>query len=385
MTHTTFRPARQSGMSLVELMVGMLIGLIGIIIITHLYLTNEQYKRSTTASGASQVNGTIALFALERDLRMAGFGLNHTSAFNCNCDFVSNPGCSAIQYYYDGRYSMPPNATMTNARNALALFPVVITAFPDQPDVLSIFYGGDNERVLATKVTETMVNPADPIKVDGTAGFENGNLLVMVNTTVSPHVCALTQVTLVDKVSSRLEHDVNTTWNPPGSILPAFPVDSLVFNLGTPPPAGTVTAPGAPVWRTYGISNGRLQSTDQIFALGGGTSQDVMNGIVDLQAQYGKDTSNDGAVDVWEKTFPVTGADWNQVLAVRIALLVRSEEYVKPSTPGGACEATTTANKPTWAGGTFPTIEAAGALPSCYRYRVFETVVPLRNMIWRFE
>jgi hypothetical protein len=24
-----------------------------------------------------------------------------------------------------------------------------------------------------------------------------------------------------------------------------------------------------------------------------------------------------------------------------------------------------------------------GGLPSCYKYRVFETVIPLRNMIWR--
>ena len=54
--------ARQSGMSLVELMVGMAIGLIGITIITHLYLVNEKYKRSTTGSGTAQVNGAIALY-----------------------------------------------------------------------------------------------------------------------------------------------------------------------------------------------------------------------------------------------------------------------------------------------------------------------------------
>src|SRR3970282_1880450 len=35
---------RQACMSLVELMVGMLIGLIGIVIITHVYVTNEETK-----------------------------------------------------------------------------------------------------------------------------------------------------------------------------------------------------------------------------------------------------------------------------------------------------------------------------------------------------
>ena len=75
--------ARQAGLSLVELMVGMMVGLIGIIIISHLYITNEQYKRSTTGSGAAQVNGAIALYSLERDLRMAGYGINNASALGC--------------------------------------------------------------------------------------------------------------------------------------------------------------------------------------------------------------------------------------------------------------------------------------------------------------
>ena len=68
--------------------------------------------------------------------------------------------------------------------------------------------------------------------------------------------------------------------------------------------------------------------------------------------------------------------------------LKKRQHYEKPSTAGGPCEATTAANRPAW-GGTanlpFPTFDAPGALPSCYKYRVFETVVPLRNMLWRSE
>ncbi len=33
-----------------------------------------------------------------------------------------------------------------------------------------------------------------------------------------------------------------------------------------------------------------------------------------------------------------------------------------------------------WRGGAF---NVPGGIPSCYGYRVFETVVPIRNMIWR--
>ena len=89
-------------------------------------------------------------------------------------------------------------------------------------------------------------------------------------------------------------------------------------------------------------------------------------------------TANDGVVDQFTSTTPTTVVGWQQVLAIRIGVLARSQAYQRPDPPGSACTTTTTA--PTWTGGTFTTPET---IPSCYRYSVFETVVPLRNMIWR--
>jgi type IV pilus assembly protein PilW len=370
---------RSTGMSLIELMVGAAIGLIGIVIITHVYLTNEQHKRTTTAAGGAQTNGAIALFALERELRQAGYGLNSSFAFQCNCDATTNAGCSAIQYYYDLKYSFPPNASMLNSRNSLSLYPFIITDQVNGPDVLSVFYGSNSERALSTILVDNMVTPGADMKPDGTAGFAVGNLIVLQNGTT----CAMYQVTGV--VAQTLLHAANQ-WNPGGGgTLPTFAKDSTrVFNLGS-----------RPVWKTFGIASGKLQVTDQLAVLtAAAVSQDLMDGIVDLQAQYGKDTNDDNAIDVWTKQLPAAAGtnfsanDIAQIKAVRLAVLARSEHYEKPSTAGGACEATTTANRPTW-GGTdylpFPTFDAPGALPSCYKYRVFETVVPLRNMLWRSE
>ena len=57
----------------------------------------------------------------------------------------------------------------------------------------------------------------------------------------------------------------------------------------------------------------------------------------------------------------------------------------KPDPATGVCN--TTATAPTWAGsreGTSPAINlTADANWQCYRYKTFETVVPLRNMLWR--
>ena len=78
-----------------------------------------------------------------------------------------------------------------------------------------------------------------------------------------------------------------------------------------------------------------------------------------------------------------TGAQWLQVLAVRVGMLARIGNYERPSVSGGNCDATTVA--PTWSGGNFPAVNIATVTSQdrCYRYRVFETTVPLRNMIWR--
>jgi type IV pilus assembly protein PilW len=83
---------------------------------------------------------------------------------------------------------------------------------------------------------------------------------------------------------------------------------------------------------------------------------------------------------VWDTVPPPDATAWQRVIAVRVGVLVRSQNFEKPSVAGGPCEATLVASAPAWAGGAFT---VPGGLPSCYKHRVFETVIPLRNMIWR--
>lgn len=371
---------RESGMSLVELMVGMAVGLIGIVIIAHLYVTNEKYKRSTTGAGTAQVNGAIALYTLERDVRMAGYGFNHSAALNCTCDKVANPNCSSVQYWYNGTYSSPPGPS-AGALPPLTFAPVVITETPNLPDTITLLYGNDPERMLPGKLTESMPQPSSEFKVDGTAGYTVNDMVLVTN----GGSCMMTQVTQVQDAASHLQHNPGpNSWNPAGggSLLPAFPAGANLFNLGNP------------IWRTYSIDavkKDKLQLQEIISVTGGPTAPTaalpLVDDILDLQAQYGKDTDDNGTVETWDTVTPTTGAQWQQVLAVRIAILARSPNYERPTNPGDPCEATTTANRPQWgdpgALQDFPVLMVAGYLPTCYKYRVFETIIPLRNMIWR--
>ena len=365
---------RERGMSLVELMVAMLIGLIGIVIITHLYITNDKYKRSTTGAGTAQVNGAVALYTLEREIRMGGYGVNHSMALGCTCAGVN---CSPVQYYYNGNSSFPPAGAAAGALPARVLAPVLITDNPGGPDAITVLYSVANERMLPAAISESTVAPNHDYKVDGSQGFQDNNLILV----VQGGTCLLRQVSKVQTGTTTLEHRTGP-YNPVASYAPGLTAGAAVFNLGTP------TATGGPVWRSFYIANNRLQSEDLLRTLATwpvASPQALVDDIVDLQAQYGKDdgsvpgtTADDGVVDVWDAVPPPDATAWRRVLAVRVAVLARSQNFEKPNVAGGPCEATTAA--PAWSGGA---LTVPGGLPSCYRHRVFETVIPLRNMIWR--
>ena len=200
---------------------------------------------------------------------------------------------------------------------------------------------------------------------------------------------------------------------------------SRVFNLGNlynTPPGGTAPA-YLPVYNFYAIANGSLTVTSQ-FQVDNGQPvvTSVADNIVHMRALYGLDdgindgvtvTHNvgaakkgDGIVDryVDAATFnallalapPPAPTPWANLIAVRIAVVSRS---ALPETTrdalGNIVPCTTTQSEPTWSGTPWAAalnyrtrldVSAIVAAPDdwkCYRYRVFETTIPLRNWIWK--
>ena len=125
-----------------------------------------------------------------------------------------------------------------------------------------------------------------------------------------------------------------------------------------------------------------------------------------LRAQYGRDTTDgnlldptismDGTVDVWDQTVatsvtPVStipAANTNtcglaRIAAIRLALVTRSSQPEKA--PGGV---NVTAAAPTWVGSATAPIDLTLTRPDTatwptwadFRYKVFETTVPIRNI-----
>ena len=71
------------GMTLIEVMIAMTVSLVVALAVYQTFAASEGYRRSATAGGDATFNGSLAMYSLQRELRMAGFGLNSTELLGC--------------------------------------------------------------------------------------------------------------------------------------------------------------------------------------------------------------------------------------------------------------------------------------------------------------
>lgn len=352
------------GMSMPEILAAVLIGLIGMVVIMQVYATSEERKRTTTGTSDAQISGNIAMFTLASAIRSAGFGM--VSADN------NMLGCTTRAY----------NVNRGTPDFTFLMAPAVITAgAAGAPDQLTVIYGSSPNVVEGEAFVSTGASAADfPLK--NAAGFQVGDLVVASETGLN---CSMAEVTgFLPASINTVQHANAVTYNYVDSagntITPTasynkvggsgvdYSSNALLFTLGRSP---TVV--------TYQISSEKLQTNTLVPYLAVPTA-DIGDGIVQLKAQYGKDTDGDGVVETWNTTLPANATQWMQVRAVRIALLARSARLEKLRSDGSHV----TVAAPTWNGGTAFVVPAPadGTDWHDYRYRVYETIVPMRNMIW---
>lgn len=347
------------GMTLVEVLISMVISLVVTLAAYQTFAASEGYRRAATSGGDATFSGSIAMYALQRDLRMAGFGINTTSVLGCR-----------VLAWDEG---------VTPARDfQFTLAPVVITqGIGNAPDTLEITYSSSDAAPVPVRLTQATPNTTTLYYIDNNFGIAAGQLLVVAE---PGRDCSLHQATNTPSLmpagqQDRLRHDDGTYTSPVGTVVasrynkpsgtgPNYTLAGIVYSIGQ-----------APVVNRYYIQNENLVSDPVLL---GNVAQPVASGIVQLQAQYGRDTNADGVIDIWSEVAPASSTEWAGVIAVRLALVARSA-VAERADGNGNCTTTTAA--PTWAGGTFDL--SARADWRCFRYRVFESTISLRNMIWR--
>jgi type IV pilus assembly protein PilW len=373
------RPALQRGVTLVELMVGLLIGLLATLVIAQVAIVFEGQKRSTTGGSDAQLNGALALQTLQRDIQLSGYGIATGGGAGCKLRGLRSG-------------TVPPwdDKPMVAVRIEDGT-----DATKGAPDSLFMLFSGKPGTAfysLPIRVYQNHTHENSEFVLDDRTNVGNakGDMMVAVPTTtalqVTPNWCSVFNIsTDPGTTGNRILHQPGTDgpWNQdntntvfPGTLNAdiSYAAGSHLINLGKMP------------YREYSLasgSGGGLQMREVNSDTAQWVSADTLfPQIVNLQAVYGKDTLTAAPgpyrlADTWNNTTPTTPDGWSRVIAVRIALVARSTQFEK--------EAVTTV-EPTWMpDGVTPQTLKVDHLDGWqhYRYKVFEAAVPLRNMLWQ--
>ena len=384
---------KNRGLSLIELMVGVVIGMIAIIIIMQVAITFEGQKRTTVGTAGAMDEGAVGLFTLRKEIQSAGYGMADPDILAC------------LVQAHEARF----DNLATAADFSFSIFPVLITqGVSGAPDSITVNYS--SSPMLATAASLIQNFPGDEttnLKLNNRYGFNAGDVVILANPTVlapsppSPagtRQCSMYQVTALpaaagetDEVKHELAQYVNSAgatvpsrFNKSGGLGIAYPANTTkIFNLG-----------GNPVSSVFSIVNNQLVFQDQL--TGAPTPLVLLDNVISFQAQYGFDTRPGAQVNLQVTQFSDTvidadgsgvagnSDDWMRLGAVRVAIVVRNKYPERPDATTGLCNTTT--NVPAWTWGSIP---EAVLDPTdtdewkCYRYKVFESVIPLRNMFWK--
>lgn len=385
------RPRRQmTGLNLIEVMVGLAIGMIGVVIILQAMQFFEARQRTTTAGSDAQVTGTLAMYELDRDIKQAGMGFGRATRDGAAPTYL---GCTV-------------DASNTATGNFDFLFtPVLITqGAAGAPDQIDVLYGSSRLYVTG-QIFDASPGPSSKT-TRVIAGFQPGDLVIIAAETGGQ--CALAEITANNNADGRtLEHatavqytiagaygggQVTALYNPVGGTGTTL-LSGQLFNLGPRPDVGN-NVPVATFHR-WAIANNRLVLTNLLTSdPDAPTVTEVAENIINLQAQYLIDDDNDPSTAlVVSDVAPTAPANWSNVQAIRLAVLARSRQYERELVNGVVAQITP--NAPTWAGGAFVMTNIDGSASGVadgsandwrqYRYRVYESTVVLRNMIWGLE
>ena len=399
MRSTGHRPGvAQAGFSLVELMVGLTVGLIVILVVTQTLAIFEGQKRTTTSGADAQQSGLLGLFSIEQDVRMAGAGFTSIPTFSC-VNFYS--------YYKQTSAANPPAALGSGFTPVPVLIQDAGTGPGANSDQIIVRTGANFAGSVPSRLIEPLLSTTTPFNllVERSYDFTNQDLIVLVDPTF-PN-CTLMRVTAVTPLQRQLSvasgqyPEFNP--NPRPSGWPAqYPAQSWVYRVGTTGMGGVGT-------RTFSVdANQSLQVVDSNGAQSGILASDIVN----LQAQYGLSTAaNTKDIASWVNptgsfaaaTLAGSGgvANRQRIKAIRVAIVARSNNReaglvtsqcaaVNNNRPDCACvnAATTNFGPCAWrddATNPGPTIDLRSDPDwQHYRYKVYQTIIPLRNSIWPY-
>lgn len=320
------------GFTLIELMVAMAIGLALTLALTTVMIRHDGGKRTLVSSNDLSLTSSFVSFSLDRELRSAGSGFTQSwrDTFGCLLR-VARSGTQILPRA--AAFPAPFDAVPQQVR----LAPLLIHAGAGDggSDVLAVATGAAGLGETPIRVQPASVTATD-LRVTSTVGLRANDLVLVsedgvgcvVQQVASPFTGGATQLLSFGGAYAQAEIDSVqlVSFSTAGT---AF-VSLLGNTTGSPP-----------MLRLFGLgANATLFSHDILRLDGTDSVQPVVDGVADLRALYGVDTSvvADGIIDAWvlPTAAGFTAAELSdgsqaarermlRILAVRVGMVLRSD------------------------------------------------------------
>jgi type IV pilus assembly protein PilW len=351
------RLARQRGMTIVELMVGMVVALLVGLAAAGSAQMFTASQRQAMSTGAASMNITSTLSSIKNDLSVAGLGFFGSSKYLCDTLNLSN-GAAMI-------------------KNGTTFSPINV-ARGSKFDTIEVTYANDvaagaNVMLKAdSSGTSAMMRSLLPVDLS------NGNTpTVLMAPATAGQPCTVRTVTSFTPADADAGVPQVLTFGPSGihnqrafTTAPNYAEKDYIALLGTL------------TWNRYRVDDDGHLIIDRVLK---GDSAILANNVVAFRADYGvaSDAGNP-RLDGWISPTTVgalSSLNMKTVRAMRLGVLTRSRQPEKPDA-SGICSATPEMPKLFPEDATRVTPDLPGDTWKCYRYRAAYVVVPLRNVVW---
>lgn len=304
---------RARGVTLVELMVAMGLGLFLVGVMGVIFLGSKGTFQSQNHVARLQESARFSVDTISADLRMAGFR-------GCRGLGTTTPLVNTLNTPTGFRYNFAQGvwASRHNGSTWAPALDSALTGLSSAPnsagDVLTI------RRTVGSgwSLTAEMTSATSALSVTSTGRITSGDLL-MVSDCSGSAVFQATNAT--PGVSGSIEHSASVTATPgvsTNSLGRAFLQDAVVYRLTT------VTYYLAPSKRTGKTSQRALWSFTTPVYDGTTQPQELVTGVEGFRVTLGLDSNGDGAADAYAAPADVT--DWTQVVTAQTELLLASTE-----------------------------------------------------------
>lgn len=334
---------KQKGLSLVELMISITLGLVLMTGVMQMFLSSRTVFTTHQAISRIQESGRLAMEFMSRDVRMAGFmGCMSRGVVSVSNDYegLTNNLNNASHALYDFEVGLE-GATATAGGQPPTRFQDLPGTLAPNSDILVVrSANGSAASVVQSSASDTVV-VAYTGSTPGTCpdggsrinGICTGDFLVIADCSKARvfQVTGVTADTAAGRVSlaiggSATPGNADTSWE-----AGLFDTDAEVIQID----------------RTiYFVAENDTGRSSLWQKEGNGVAQELLEGVADMRLTYGRDTNNDGVPNEYVAASSLSGAQWADVLSVRVELLVESLddnvlEEPQPYTFAGEQEAPT--------------------------------------------